>query len=99
MFDIVKKASNQINNNRTIQSIYQHMYGEMVELSDEITKIENNQPEGVDGIVGESIDIIACALDMIFKQRPDITEEELNNIMQAKCNKWIKKYSDKDYTI
>lgn len=99
MFAIVKKASNEIKNNRTTQSIYQHMYGEMCELSEEITKIENNQPEGADGIVGESIDIIACAIDMILKHKPEITEDELNKIMEAKCNKWIAKYSNTDYSV
>lgn len=92
--DIVKNAGTKANNHRTIQSIFQHMYGELTELSEEITKIENNQPEGADGIVGESIDIIACALDMIFVQCPDITEDQINEIMKKKCDKWILKYGN-----
>ena len=68
------------------------MDGEVLELREEIEKVKLGLPPGPDGIVGENIDVIACALDSIFEAAPDITDEQLAAIMFAKCNKWARKY-------
>jgi len=87
--EIVRSFTKRIRNGRTNTSILAHMRSEVDELDAEI----QNGNIGEDGILGESIDIIACALDMIFENYPDISEEELARIMQAKCEKWERKYS------
>jgi hypothetical protein len=44
--------------------------------------------------VGEAIDIIACALDIIFIHRPETTDEKINEILLRKCEKWARRYKD-----
>lgn len=70
----------------------------MVELDEEISKVEQGLPEGEDGVVGECMDNIACHLDMIFQHKPDITDEELEAVMEAKCAKWADRYRDQPST-
>jgi hypothetical protein len=95
MTAIVRRYTTLIRNGRTPESIIGHMRGEIEELQDEI----NGTGDGRDGIVGENIDIIACALDMIFEVQPDITDEELDAIMEAKCAKWAKKVNEGAYDL
>lgn len=45
---------------------------------------------GPDGIVGEAIDLIIAGTDMIYADNPDITMEEIQAIVAAKCDKWGK---------
>jgi hypothetical protein len=85
----------RVKNDRTILDAFNHMLGECVELKDEIKKVEAGETEGDDGIVGEAIDVMACALDIIWQHRPDITSEELNAIMTRKCEKWERKVAEK----
>jgi hypothetical protein len=94
MIEIVRKFARQIKNGRTLQTIIDHMKGEVIECQDEIDLVLAGQPEGEDGIVGEAIDIIQCALDLIFEVRPDITAEELDAIMLRKCEKWLRYYAN-----
>lgn len=91
--DLVRNFSKLINNGRTLRSISEHMRGEHIELDEEIEKVEQGVDEGADGVVGESIDVIACALDAIFQHKPDITDEEIYTIMDRKCRKWVQKYA------
>jgi hypothetical protein len=92
---IVKNISNTINNDRTNNSILDHMRREVEELALEL----ENGNTGTDGIIGESIDIIACALDMIFVNYPNVTDEQLDRIMEAKCNKWFSKYNKQENNV
>lgn len=91
---IVRLYSKEIQNGRTLRDIAEHTQSELVELNEEIEKVEKGEDEGSDGIVGEAIDIIACALDAIFKHQPDITEAELDALMYKKCEKWKRYYSE-----
>lgn len=94
MIEIVREFAIRINNGRTLQTIIDHMKGEVVECQDEINLVQAGKPEGEDGVIGEAIDIIQCALDLIFEIDPNITEEELNAIMLRKCEKWLRYYSN-----
>lgn len=93
MFDIVKRASRQVNDNRSYNDILNHMIQETGELATEIAIINGKsyKEAGSDGIVGEAVDIIACALDIILKTDPGISETELLSILHNKCNKWVLK--------
>ena len=92
--EIVRHFSLLIDNGRSINDIFEHTISEMEELNDEIEHVYNGRPEGSDGIVGESIDVIACALDLIFKHKPAITDDEINAILLRKCEKWARRYKD-----
>jgi hypothetical protein len=66
---------------------------ELGELATEC-KIANGRSyktAGPDGIVGEAIDGILCNLDMIYVENPDLTEDEFNSMVKAKCEKWYQK--------
>lgn len=91
---IVRRYSQMIRNGRTLRTIFKHTVSEIDEFQDEISLVERGLPEGKDGVVGEAIDGIACLLDAIFIHRPDITDEEIDAIMERKCAKWAAKYQD-----
>ena len=44
---------------------------------------------GKDGIIGEAVDVIICALDMIRVNYPEATEDDIRAIAQNKCDKWL----------
>lgn len=85
---IVRRYNKLVRNGRSQNDILKSMKSEVDELEEEI----KNGSIGIDGIVGENIDIIACALDSIFEFAPEITDEQLSEIMEAKCAKWKRKY-------
>lgn len=93
LVDVVRRYSALIKNGRNLRTICDHMVTEVNELDLEITLARTGMKPGTDGVVGEAIDVIACALDVIFVERPDITDEELAAIMERKCKKWADNYS------
>ena len=52
---------------------------------------------GEDGVVGESIDMIICLFDLIFKTNPDITHEEITAYTEKKLKKWKTLYGEHHY--
>ena len=50
---------------------------------------------GPDGVVGEAVDLIITAVDMINAQQPGITVEEIQAIVAKKCAKWVAKVEKK----
>jgi NTP pyrophosphatase (non-canonical NTP hydrolase) len=96
MFNTLKTLSREadaIGVKRTPSSILGHTMAELGELALEIN-IENGysykQPDE-DGVVGEAIDTIMCLLDLIHVSNPNITENDIAEIMQVKGRKWIEK--------
>ncbi len=67
-----------------------YLLEELGELSTECLIIEglSMKEAGNDGVVGEAIDVILCALDIIHYEEPHISDEELEEIMIKKCQKW-----------
>ncbi|MND95515.1 hypothetical protein D3C80_877710 [compost metagenome] len=49
------------------------------------------RPASPDGVVGEAVDLIITAVDMINAQQPGITVDEIFYIVANKCNKWASK--------
>lgn len=92
--DIVRHFAQLIQNGRTIKDAARHTGLELEELNEEIEKKEQGLVAGPDGIVGEAIDIIACALDIIFVEAPETTNEEICAILLRKCEKWARRYKD-----
>lgn len=91
----VLELSDSIKDSRTMNQVYAKLGEEFGELGLEVN-IENgyvkNKPKGKDGVTGEAIDVIICALDIIYLNNPDLTKEELLDkiatVMLAKKQKW-----------
>jgi NTP pyrophosphatase (non-canonical NTP hydrolase) len=63
------------------------------ELAQEI-KISNGLrkgPHGPDGIIGEAVDVILCALDVIYSEHGYMPLNEINKIIDSKAKKWLNK--------
>lgn len=86
--NIVRAASKSIHNGRTKRNIYDHLISEAYELNYELGLENHDLEPGEDGIFGESIDVIACALDMIFVDNPDVTDQEIIDYLRKKVQKW-----------
>ena len=86
------KYSDKIKNDRTYVDAYLHMRSEEAELHEEIQAAMQNNKSGDDGVVGEAIDIILCALDIIRLYDNNITPEEVTKYAIKKAEKWKEKY-------
>ena len=73
LLSLVRMYSQKIRNGRTIPYIFNSLCSEVDELDIEV----NGSEQGEDGIFGESIDVILCALDLIFESNPAITNQEI----------------------
>jgi hypothetical protein len=71
-----------------------HAIGEMDELSDEIAIVNKGDTPGVDGVIGEAVDIVVCLIDLIYKNNPNITTAQLQDIIKNKCDKWLRVYGN-----
>src|SRR5688572_33439430 len=67
IFDIVFDGSSSVVS-RTRYEVFTSLTEEVGELATEVAIAEgySRKPVGKDGVVGEAIDVIVCALDMIF---------------------------------
>lgn len=89
LLTIVRGFSRLIRNGRSLRSVVEYGKDELEkELIPEVENVERGVPEGKDGVVGEAIDVILCMLDAIFVHCPEITDERILQIAQAKCQKW-----------
>jgi hypothetical protein len=80
---------------RDMQSVFKHLESEVAELNAEIDKEYYGIKAGEDGILGESVDIILCAADMIYQSNPNITAEEILAKVRQKLEKWERLYGNK----
>jgi len=88
--ETVFAACDEINNGRTLQDILTHLVTEVGELALEI-QIQNGKSYKIahkNGPVDEAIDVIACALDIIHTYAPEVTDLDLQVMMQHKLKKW-----------
>jgi hypothetical protein len=92
IIDVVFEASDEVQNKRTVGDALRALYEEAGELSTEVSVkrgLSNKKP-GKDGIVGEAVDVILCALDIIRLENPLMTSKAIKKLAQIKCDKWIK---------
>lgn len=83
--------SRDIDSPRTTKSVMNHLIGEVIELYDEVFDNPDTRVDS-DGILGEAVDVILCAVDIIHMQNPYITEEEIQEVVNRKLAKWQKLY-------
>ena len=89
--NIISKLQS-IEKERTSTISFIYAMSEMGELSDEFLKRTGNSIKcGEDGVIGEAIDVIVTLLDVIQLEKPDITSEEIEDILNKKIDKWSKK--------
>lgn len=89
----ILETSSEIINDRTKSDVLVHLVTEVGELAQEIQIAEGKsyKEEGADGVVGEAIDVIICALDIIHLYNPSLTENyDLSRILEPKLDKWKK---------
>ena len=86
---LVREYSNSINNGRTVKTIFEALKAETDELNNEVV----TNGTGLDGIEGEAVDVILCALNIIFKVNPGMSDDQIVEYARKKCDKWAKKYS------
>lgn len=91
MINNVFEVSDKVKNNRTPSTVLLHLVQELGELATEIQIEEGHiqKTPSDDGIIGEAIDVIICALDIIRIHDQEITEEEIISYCQKKLNKWV----------
>jgi hypothetical protein len=82
--------SDAIKDGRTSQEILTHAMTDLSELATEVQIAAGNsyKEAGSDGVVGESIDLIIRAIDMIHQVDPTITPEQLSEMTLLKLMKW-----------
>lgn len=87
LIDLARKMAAEIKDGRTTDYVMDYLEGEAKEL-----RLEVEGAGGPDGVFGEAIDVLLCALDMIFVERPDATNEEILAYAAAKSEKWKRKW-------
>lgn len=86
-------VSDKIDNSRTIENVLTHMTTEVGELALEISIAQGRSYKDAseDGVVGEAVDVILCALDIIRIYDTAITEADILAIANRKLAKWEQK--------
>lgn len=78
---------------RSQYSILASLTSEVGELAEEvaIANGDSYKKPGIDGILGEAIDVLICAYDLIRRTHPNVTEAELDIYARQKVEKWKSK--------
>lgn len=85
---LVRTYSERVKNDRTVEDILEYLHDEVSELDGEVIGYDR----GEDGIPGEAIDVMLCALDLIYKSAPDWTDQDIVAYAEKKCEKWVRKH-------
>lgn len=91
MFETILEYCDRIKNGRTEDDILDALFEEHDELDKELQRFACDGSSGEDGIIGEAIDILLCAVDYERKKN-SITAEELEAIVKRKLDKWERVY-------
>lgn len=92
----IQKVARIVGNTRENQKdVLASALEELGELSVEVRIAHGTKPgpAGVDGIVGEAIDLILCGYDMIHTELGELNPDVIYPIMKKKLAKWQRKYS------
>lgn len=92
----ILEVSGTIDNGRHPYSVLASLTEEVGELGKEvaISQGDSYKKADVDGIIGESIDVILAAVDMIYLADKTITEEQILAYAETKLAKWVSKTSE-----
>lgn len=81
-----------IDSPRTTKTIFNHLMSETDELYVELY----GNVEGEDGVIGEAVDVILCAMDIIYKEKPNVIEADIMEVVKRKLDKWQRVYGRQD---
>lgn len=95
----ILEVCRRINNGRTLMSVFAAMCDEVRELRDEISIATFGGIPGADGVVGESVDVILCAVDAIYQADPNITKEQILEVVMKKLEKWERVYGTNNGSV
>jgi NTP pyrophosphatase (non-canonical NTP hydrolase) len=75
---------------RKISQVFYSLTEEVGELATELAIEEGHSTKnaGPDGVKGEAVDVILCAVDILHIA--GVTEEEINLLIHSKTEKWLK---------
>ena len=88
--DQIWSTSRRIKDGREKYDVLAKGMEELGELSQEImiSLGRHYKPAGKDGVIGEAVDVIVCMADIIYQENPNITADEVHEILAAKLSKW-----------
>ncbi len=94
--DLISKTfavSDGVENGRSLTDVLAHMMSEVGELSTEIMIDcgRSYKDPDKDGVVGEAVDVILCALDIIRLYDPAMSVDDILLTADAKLKKWVEK--------
>ena len=94
ILQLVREVSESVNDGRNLDAVMCSIAEETGELAAEVNIVSGRKPHkvaGVDGILGEAVDVIITALDMIYVESSNrlipITEEEITDVVKNKLFK------------
>lgn len=90
LVETVFDMSRQIKDGRSVVRAAASVSAEVGELWEEISieHLGSYRKPDADGIVGEAIDVIISALDVIYLSNPEMTEQEITDYANKKLLKW-----------
>lgn len=101
MLEQIVEVCKTINHDRDVSTITTHLYSEIDELTQEVVKMQFGEEAGDDGITGECVDVILCAVDLMYNERltkqgndfnPEVFMQEVRDTFTRKLNKWQSVY-------
>lgn len=98
MLTEILKACKKIDSPRTIGTVSDHLNSEVYELNQEVVNVLLDSPAGDDGVIGEAVDVILCAVDLIYQSNPKVTKAEIMTVVNRKIEKWITVYGNQTET-
>lgn len=91
IFEIIESYSKKVKTERHPKNVFLQVVEEVGELGKEIrVKYDDNyyKQGDVDGIIGESCDILISLLDLMVLE--GLTKDEILETINKKCQKWLK---------
>ena len=98
MLTEILKACKSIDSPRTIGTVVDHLNSEVYELNQEVVNVLLDSEQGEDGVLGESVDVILCAVDLIYQENPKVTKAEIMAVVNRKIEKWVTLYGNQSKT-
>jgi NTP pyrophosphatase (non-canonical NTP hydrolase) len=85
----ILKTGQMIQDNRSVNEIFLQLSEEVGELATEISVLRgySKKPQGKDGVVGEAIDVVICAIDILYVLYRT-SEEDIDAKIREKLAKW-----------
>lgn len=90
MINKILSVSKEVQNGRNLRTVMNALIEETEEVDEEVDiALEMlDGPHGEDGVFGEAIDVMLCAIDLMYVDNPNITPEAIEAYAMKKLKKW-----------